>query len=200
MTLPSDQEKLKQIDVFYMQALTLAKVVMRILTKKASISLSKDPDIVKKPITEFMQRMRVSSLEKFETTTYISTINFYGDDKALKEHRALGAIVLYVEEEYIVELLSRLNYPDVNTFDEEAIEDACGTFCNLIAGSYKNGLTQLGFKDLTMSHFSSYRNYVLNGVEYCYGQKFKYEICLEVNGIKRIYLDLTMGPTPLAGS
>ena len=77
------------------------------------------------------------------------------------------------------------------------LEDACGTFCNLIAGNFKSGLTQLGYVELIMSHFSGFQNEILNGVEFHPSQKQMYEINYEIEGEKRIVTELCMGPVPL---
>ena len=60
-------KKLKELDEYYVQALLLAEVVRRILEVKANVRLKKKPKIQRKPIAEFMKRMRVSTLGKFNT-------------------------------------------------------------------------------------------------------------------------------------
>ncbi len=192
---PSDVDK--TIDEFYIQALMLSKVVMRLLKKKAHITLTRKPALIIKPVTEFMQRLRVSGITKFEGKTYLSTINFYEKEEDIENHQAMGALIVYIGEEYIVELLKKMDYPDVDEDEEEALEDACGTFCNLIAGNFKSGLTQLGYIELVMSHFSGFQNEVLNGVEFHPAQKQMYEIDYEIEGEKRIVTELCMGPVPL---
>lgn len=182
-------------EAFRVQAFLLAEVVKRILKKRAEVDLSSKPVLRTKPITEFMRRMRVNSFDKFEGTTYISTVNFYFNENDMENHKALGAIVLYVPEDYIVKLLQKLNYPITDEEDQDALEDGCGTFCNLIAGNFKSGLLQLGYAELEMSHFSSFRNEILNGVEYHYPyEKEKYEISFEIGGQKSIVAELTLGP------
>ncbi len=187
----------KSLDPFYVQGLLLAEVVKRILNRRAGIQLSKIKSSFEvKPITEFMQRMRVSSIEKFDTTTYISTINFYSNEKKMKTQDALGALVLYIEGKYVTELLKKLNYPVDDARDEETLEDGCGTLCNLIAGNFKSGLTQLDYIELPMSHFLSFRNEILDGVAYDFTKEQKYEISIEIDGVKRIMVDLAMGDIP----
>lgn len=191
-----DTSDFKEKDEFYIQALLLAEVVKRILEKQADIILKEKPALTKKPITEFCKRMRISSVGKFDGKTYISTINFYETEEDLQGHTALGALILYIKEDYVFPLFQKLNYPDIDETDEEAIEDACGTFCNLVAGNFKSGLTQLGYKELFMSHFSSYQNDILNGVEYHPDEKELYEVSIRIRDEVCIILDLTMGPIP----
>ncbi|VAX35117.1 hypothetical protein MNBD_UNCLBAC01-2110 [hydrothermal vent metagenome] len=185
-------------DPFYVQGLLIVEVTKRILIRRAGISASKIESSFKlKPITEFMERMRISSLDKFETTTYVSTINFYKDLKDMNAHKAVGAVVTYIEGKYIAELLKCLSYPVDDPRDEETLLDGCGTMCNLIAGNFKSGLAQLGYKELEMSHFSSYHNEVLEGVEYDITQEEKYQADIMVDGVKRLVVDLTMGDVPM---
>jgi len=197
MTPPPSNDQ--NTDSFYVQGLLIAEVAKRLLNRRAGIQLSKiESSFELKPITEFMGRMRVSSIEKFATTTYISTINFYKNDKDMERHKALGVIVVYIEGKYIFELLKKMDYPIDDFQDEEMLEDGCGTFCNLLAGNFKSGLTQLGYAELSMSPFTSFRNEVLEGVEYDFSQEQKYEVSIMIDGVKRIMIDLTIGDLPKA--
>ncbi len=186
-----------QLDERYIQALMLARVVKRILKKRANIDLSSNPKFIVKPIAEFMNRIRVSSLNKFDETTYISTINFYKTRGDMEKHDALGALIIYIGQSYLVELIRKLNYPDVDEDDPEAMLDSIGTFCNLIAGNFKAGLTQLGYIELIMSHFSGYENKVLMGIEFSPNETQMYEIQFEIDGQRRIVAEISMGSIPL---
>ena len=181
---------------FDMQAKLLAEVVKRILKKRADLDISAQPIFEIKPVTEFMKRMRVTALGKFEGTTYISTVTYFVNDEDMADDDPIGVLVLYIPEEYIVKLFQKLNYPIADEEDRVALEDACGTFCNLLAGNFKSGLTQLGYIELSMSHFSTYQNEIVNGVKFYPYQTQKYEIGFDIGGKKRIILDLVMGPLP----
>jgi len=176
------------------QVAVLAEIVKRILIRRGNIELSDKPKVVKKAIVEFRKRIRVNGLEKFNDKTLISTINFYKNDEDLEADKAIGALIVYLAEDYVVQLLQSLQYPVIDDEDQEALDDACGTFCNLLAGNFKSGLTQLGYQELSMSHFSTFQNDVVNGVNYHYGEKHLTEISFEVRGYKCIVVDLTMGP------
>ena len=126
-------------------------------------------------------------------------INFYENEEKLENNKALGAIVLYIPEFHVVKLLNSLGYPVYDENDEVSLEDACGAFCNLIAGNFKSGLTQLGYKELAMSHFSSYQNDVINGVPFSPDQKHCYAIGFVIKGEKKMMIDLTMGRVPQEG-
>ena len=190
-------QRVEKLDEFYVQALMMAKVVERTLWLEGKIKLSEKPELEVVNIVEFMRRMRVWSLDKFpEETTYVSTINFYIDENDMEKHRAIGALIIYIGEDYIFRLFRKLGYPKFDEDDEEALEDACGTFANIIGAKFKTGLTQLGYIDLAMSHCSNYRNEIINGVEYDIRQDKKYEISFEIDGEKRIVAELTLGKTP----
>jgi len=186
----------KQAAEYYIQALLLAEVIKRILRKQGEIRLSNKPQITLKPITEFHKRMRVSGLEKFDEKTFISTVNYYVSKRALESHKSLGAVSIYIPEIYIVKLMQDLQYPVIDIDDEEGLEDACGTFCNLIAGNFKTGLMQLDYQELIMSHFSTFRNEIPDGVEIHPDQDELYEISFEIRGEKKIVADLAVGPLP----
>ncbi len=183
------------VNDFYVQSLLLSEIVKRILDVKASIHLTKISSIELKPIVDFMHRMRVSSLEKFEQSTFISTINFYKTMQDLENNVPIGLIIIYIPDNYVGELLKKLEYP-IDDDDDDALEAACGTVCNLIAGNFKSGLTQLGYQELEMSHFSSYQNQIYDGVEYCKARPQKYEINFNIKGVKKLVVDYNMGKIP----
>ena len=185
---------------FYVQALLLAEVVKRILSKKADIDLAQKPTITLNPIVEFRRRMRVSGLGKLDEKTFISTINFFANEKDEEKEKALGTLIIYIGESFVVKLFQAMKYPVIDEDEEAAIKDACGTFCNLIAGNFKSGLTQLGYKELIMSHFSTYENEILNGVLYPTTQSELYEVSFHIRGTKRIVAELVMGPLVKADS
>jgi hypothetical protein len=184
----------REHDPFYIQALVLSKVVERILLIKADLRLSSRPGIEKRPIVHFMNRIRVNGLEKFDQKTYVSVVNYYRGRREERVHKAAGAVILYLTEEYISCLLPRLDYPLESCDDQEGMADGCGAFCNLIAGNFKNGLSSIGYQELIMSHFSTHENSVVDGVEYDQRQTGIYEISFQIDGIRRIVVDLTMGP------
>ncbi len=188
--------KKKEVSEFYIQAFMLAEVIKRILDRKASIFNARVVDFNLKPIVEFKNRMRISSLDKFDGVTYISVVYFYLNEDLKKENKPVSTLVIYMEDEYLEDLLRKLDYPKVDLEDQAAVEDACGTICNLIAGNFKSGLTQLGYQELMMSHFSSFRTEVVNGVEFDPTQKEKYELGFEIRDRLRIVAELVMGKVP----
>ncbi|MBF0484747.1 MAG: hypothetical protein HQL25_08605 [Candidatus Omnitrophica bacterium] len=154
-----------EITELNLQARIAAEVLKRILERRAGLKLSSNPKFISRPIVEFMRRMRITSFEKFDTTTAISVINFFVGKSIENRESPIGTIVIYVEFDYLVMLLQKLGYPIEENDDSEML-DACGTLCNLIAGNFKSGLCQLGYVNLEMSHFMSFRNEIFEGVLY----------------------------------
>ena len=148
----------------------------------------------KKRITEFMKKMRVTGLDKFTTPSFVSTVNYYANDQDMLKKKTLGALVVYVEEDYVSDLLRMFRYPAVDLNNDEALKDACGALANIIAGRFKDGMTVLGFADLAMSPFSNYRNTAMHGVDFYSQELNKYEIVFYIRDTKRLIVELTMGP------
>ncbi|MBF0478462.1 MAG: chemotaxis protein CheX [Candidatus Omnitrophica bacterium] len=184
-----------QITELSIQAKVASEILKRILERRAGIHLSTAPIVQNRPIVEFMRRMRITSFEKFNTTTFISVINFYVSKEQANKDIPVGTMVLYVEVEYLSKLLHKLGYP-VDETDENELLDACGTLCNLIAGNFKSGLCQLGYMNMEMSHFMSFKNEIFEGVLYPVDQTEKCEMSFEIEGEKRIMIDLVLGNIP----
>lgn len=180
------------------QAILLSKVIERTLKKRADISLSDKPEIKISAVVDFMKRMRVWCLDKFSKDTFVSFVTFYKTQEEMEKHLPVATILIYVIEDYLGYLIRRMGYPEPDDDDEEALVDACGTFTNIVAAKFKHGLTQIGYSELEMSHFSSYRNEILSGVEYDRSMKEKYEISFEIRGHKRIVAELVCGDIPQA--
>lgn len=194
-TISNEEALLKQTNL-------LANVMRLTLQKRAHIELSQPPEIRQVAIVEFLKRMRLWSLDKFKDTSYISIIQFYLDENEKKKNKSLGALIIYLESSYIGYLFKRLGYPNLDEDDMDVLKDACGTFCNIIAGLFRTALVDLGYVELDMSHFSCYVDSVPtiekipSGVDYHPTQTHKYEINFEILGVKRIVADLTLGPVP----
>lgn len=191
----ADFDNIQANDDFHLQALLMSKVVQRVLQQKGGIKIYGNPSLLKKPIVSFMKRIRVAGLNKFSEKTYISYINFFRKDDDLKKDAPVGAMVIYVPEFFVYNLMHQMEYPVDHEGDYTALEDATGAFCNLIAGSYKNGLKQMGYEELVMSHFSTAINDVFDGVPYDGQAEELYEISFELRGgEKGLVVDLSMGP------
>ena len=174
----------------------LAEAVKAIFAEKSEIKFSKEPVLERKNIIEYQGKMRADGLEKFEgVATYVSAVNFYLTAQDMGKHKAIGALIIYVAQSYIPNVMKTLKYPPIDDEDEKAMRDSCGTLCNIIAGRFKSGLVASGYRELEMSAFSTYRNSSFN-VEFCYKEYDKYEICYYIQDNKRLVTEVTMGALP----
>ncbi|NLE65394.1 MAG: hypothetical protein GX606_05730, partial [Elusimicrobia bacterium] len=166
------------------------------LRAKGDIYLSVDPVVRERPIVEFAKRMRVDGLEKFNCRTVFSSITFHLDKGHLEHGQAVGALVVYIPVDYLPRLMWLMEYGRINEDDDDVIMDACGTVTNLIAGYFVKELSGHGYIFLEMSHFESFINTAVNGINFSPEQDVKHEISFEIKGDKQIVVELTMGPIP----
>ena len=178
----------------FTMSLALAVAVRKIFREKAQMKFSREPIIEKKPITQFMRRMRVDPMEKFNAPTVVAIIHFYKTHKEMDIGKPTGVLLTYIELAYLTHLLKLMEYPEIDDDDEEQVEDACGAVCNIIAGYFKSELVELGYPQLEMSAFVSYINSVVNGVDFPAKAVNKYEVNYEINGQKRLVTEMVMSP------
>jgi len=181
---------------FYAQALVLVVAVEKMLRMKGGLVLSAEPHVIRKKIVQFGKRMRIDGLEKFGERTVFSSVNFYIDKERMEDKQAIGSLIIYLPISYIDRLLRMMEYPHIEEEDDEAVLDGCGTVTNLIAGYFVKELKGLGYIHLEMSHFESYINTSLNGIEFSAEQEWKYEITFEISGAKKMVAELTLGHIP----
>ncbi|MBI4309333.1 MAG: hypothetical protein HY591_03270 [Candidatus Omnitrophica bacterium] len=180
-------------DLFTM-SLALCAGVKRIFFEKSEAVFSNEPVIEKKLIIQFMQRMRIDGMEKFDQTTVLSAVHFYKDAADLASSLPAGVMIVYIERKFVPEMLRLFKYPYIDYDDDTEVLDGAGAIVNLIAGQFKKELGRLGYADLQMSPFKSYINSSVNGVEYPRSQTHKYEISFEVDDKKRMVVEMVMAP------
>jgi len=183
-------------DELFVQSVCLTEVILRTFEHKGKLDVTSKPVPKIRPVVVVNNRMKVVSLGKFEGSAYISVINFFKNSEDLRHKNAIGALIIYLGEKYIVDLFEQMGYPDLDENDEREMEDAVGTLCNIIAGKFKLALKQLGYVELEMSHFSSYQNEVPEGVPFDHRQKRKYEVTFEIDGENAMIVELTLGEVP----
>lgn len=172
-------------------SLALTAAIKKTLFERSETKFSQEPVIEKKPIIQFVKRMRIDALEKFNQTSVFSAVHFYVDEGADKS-RPCGVIIIYVEQKFVPELLRLLKYPYVDYDDDNEVKDGCGAILNLIAGQFKKEISGLGYVDLEMSYFKSFINTAADGIEFPSDQNQKYEISFHIDGAKRIVIEMVM--------
>lgn len=174
----------------------LIAAVKKMLHLKGGLVLSAEPDITEEKIVEFGRRMRVDGLSKFSEKTVFSNIVFYLSKTEMDNKQAIGSLVFYIPISYIAKLLWIFDYPRIDEDDETAVLDGCGTIANLLSGWFVKGLCGFGYIHLEMSHFESFINTAVNGVEFSSDQKVKHRIDFCIKGQKKLVAELTMGYIP----
>ena len=171
-------------------ALALSAAVKKIFYEKSEMTFSSEPSLEKKPIVLYFNEMRVDAMEKFNSTTVFSVIDFAATEEGLENHKYLITIIVYLEKDFLPEFLRLLQYPYIDSDDEIEVKDGCGTLVNLIAGQYKREMANLGYKDVMMSPFESYINTAMDGVLIPKGVTEKYAINFEIDGVKRLAVEM----------
>lgn len=176
-------------------SLALCAAVKKIFYEKSEMTFSREPIVEKKPIILYFNMMRVDAMEKFNSTTVFSVVEFAATEEGLENHKYLITIVVYLEQKFLPDFLRLLQYPYIDSDDEMEVKDGCGTLVNLIAGQYKKEMAILGYKDVIMSPFESYINTSVEGVRIPTGTTEKYEISFEIDGTKRLVAEMVTRAT-----
>lgn len=174
-------------------SLVLVTATKKILRQKGDIYLSAEPDIHEKEIVQFARRMRVDGLEKFGVRTVVASVNFYLDKNHMDHEQAIGVLVLYIPQEYIARLMWLMDYGRIKEDDDGESKESCGAVANLIAGCFVNELSANGYVFLQMSHFATYINTAVDGIDFYPQENVKHEIEFFIRDEKRLVAELSMG-------
>lgn len=167
------------------------------LFREREVSFSKPPVKTKKKIIDYEGKMRADGMEKYNNEpTYVSAVNFYLNAADMEKKKTLGTVIVYVQQSYIAIMLKLLKYPPIDDESEKAMLDSCGTLSNIIAGRYKSEISSAGLIELEMSHFMTYRNTAVVGIDFCRSEFSLYELVFEIDGKKRLVLETSMGCVP----
>jgi two-component system chemotaxis response regulator CheY len=171
-------------------ALALSAAIKKIFFEKSETTFSIEPRMEKKPVIQFSHRMRVDAMEKFNSTTVFSVLQFAANQEDLRRHEYMLTLIVYLEKQFLPEFLRMLQYPYIDSENDKELLDGCGTLVNLIAGQYKREMSILGYKDLMMSHFESFINTCPDGAGIPKGMMDKYELSFDVEEKKRLVVEL----------
>lgn len=171
-------------------ALALSAAIKKIFFEKSEKTFSSEPRLERKPITRFFHTMRVDAMEKFNSATVFSALQFAANESQLQKQEYKLTLIVYLEEDFLPDFMRLLQYPYIDFDNEEEIRDGCGTLVNLIAGQYKREMAALGYKDLMMSPFESYINTAPDGVVIPKNVTEKFELSFDVEETKRLVVEL----------
>jgi len=171
-------------------ALALSAAMKKIFFEKSKQTFSSEPLLEKKVVTQFVHRMRVDAMEKFNSTTVFSVVQFAADLGALEQLQYMVTLVVYVEQQFLPDFLRLLQYPYIDADEDSECKDGCGAIANLLGGQYKRELAVLGYKDLEMSPFNSFINTAPDGVGVPKEVREKFEISFSIEGAKRLVVEM----------
>ncbi len=175
----------------------LKRSVIALFKERGNVVFTKPPQLTRRPIIEYEGKIRADGMDKYNNeVAYVSAVNFYSDVAALEKKKPLGVLVVYVQFEFLPRLMKLLQYPPIDDEKEQALLDSIGTLCNIVSGRFKSEIKAAGYKDLEMSHFINYRNNAVVGVSYNPKESEYYEMVCEIEGKRRLAIDLTMSPIP----
>lgn len=173
------------------------KGVILLFKERGELEFSSPPELIHKQIIEFGGKIRADGIDKFNNeVTYVSAVNFYANQADMEKRKTLGALITYVEKDYLATLMKRLQYPPIDDDNEQALLDSIGTLCNIVSGRFKSEIKAAGYTDLEMSHFINYRNSAVAGIDFCPKEYYYYELNCEIDGVRRLIIDMTMGMIP----
>jgi len=174
----------------FTMALALSAGMKKIFYDKSKTVFSDEPRLEKKVITQFVHKMRVDAMEKFNSTTVFSAIQFAATEEDLQRRQYILTLIVYMERKFLPEFLRLLQYPYIDSDEDLECKDGCGSLVNLIAGQYKREIALLGYRDLMISPFESFINTSPDGVGIPKEVAEKYEISFELEGIKRLVVEM----------
>ena len=175
----------------------LLKGTGALFMERGELTFSKPPEKSAVEIVEYKGKMRADGMEKFNNeATYVSAINYYLNAQDMEKKKAAGVLIVYVLQAYMPRLMKFLKYPPVDDENEDALLDSCGTLCNILAGRFKSEISEAGYIDLEMSHFSTFRNSAVPGVDFCLSEFDAYTASFALENEKRMVLEMSMGIVP----
>src|SRR3989338_1208657 len=70
-------------------------------------------------VIEYDGKMRVDGMAKFNNEpTYVSSVNYYLNKTEMGKKKTLGAVIVYVQQNYLPKLMRLLQYPPIDDESE----------------------------------------------------------------------------------
>jgi hypothetical protein len=147
-------------------------------------------------IDEYEGRMKVVGLQKFETASFISVVNFYLNQVEMSRHKPKGVFVVYIDSENASKIYKILGIRVDEDEDDISMMKACDELTQSFAEAFKNKLLEQGYIDLLMSEPVHFRNTALRGVEFSPDQKIKFEFSFFYWKRKSIVIEISLADLP----
>ena len=186
----------QRVEELKVQANALVEIVKDIFDKKAGIKFNPAPAVERRDLIEWQGKMRIAGMEVFNASTYISYINYYLSEADKQKKNALGAVVLYILEEQLFSVITKLGYPKVDDENPEELKEGCGRICVDMANDFQKKLAAMGYPALVMGAVDNNRNTVPVGVSFNVKEYDKFVTSFCLNDKKVIAVELTLGPMP----
>ena len=173
------------------------ELMREILSKITGMVQTQEPETKESEIVDYEGRMRVLGVEKFNATSYVAVINFYLNERDMQKRSGTkGALVLYLDSENAGKLFKGLSIPFDEDEDDGSMLNACSQFAKLIGEAFKQRLTASGYSNLFMSEPDSFKNSLLEGVEFSPDQTTKQEFSFFYLKRKTIVVEVTFADIP----
>lgn len=175
----------------------LIKGTEGLFLERGEVKFSKPPVKERVNIVEYQGKMRADGMEKFNNEpTYVSAVNYYLNAQDMTKRKAIGVLIIYVEQKYMPRIMKLLQYPQVDDENENALLDSCGTLANILAGRFKSEIVKAGYPELEMSAFATFRNSAVPGVDFCFSEYDAYTVNYIIENEKRMVMEMSMGTLP----
>ncbi len=149
-------------------------------TAKEMFQVMPNPPMTNDPVTEicdvieYKGRMRITSFDKFQASSFVTAVSFYGDEDNLKEEKnARATLTVSVKEEEAVRLLTGIGQKDFDEEDAEAVLEECGKLSVAFAEKFQTHLSKSGYMKFVMSEPIKTKNSIPQGVNFPF-KMYKY--------------------------
>ncbi len=178
------------------QAEALAQVVAEVFDGKAGIKFNPKPTAERRDLIEWQGKMRIAGMEIFNTSTYISYVNYFLSEADKQKKNALGAVVLYILETQLFTFITKMNYPKVDDENPEELKEGCGRICADITNNFQKKLASMGYPSLVMGNVDNARNTVPVGVAFNIKEYDKFLVTFCLDNKKMMAVEMTFGAMP----
>ncbi len=171
---------------------SFAELVLGILQERDADAFAGKTTMKKKATMEYDGKLRISGMDIFNESTYISAVSFYSSEKAMASHQAIGATCFYVLKEKAPLLYKNLGLSGFNDEDDDQMVEYFGKFVTSVVDKFKSKAVGLGYSSLIASPPANYINSVPVGIDFSPDQFDQYQISFPYKGNPTMAADITM--------